>query len=803
MNKIVYFCYGLLMLVSCQPEEYTLQSPGKKVSVRITFSNEKPEYAVFYMGKPVIRSSSLGLELMPEGRLGKKVKVISSSDSVIKESYPMYSGKTSTAVNHCHQKSFILEEISSHRTFTIIFRAYDEGIAFRYVVPLQKNTTSYLKQERSQFCFLPGTVCWFQHLDGFATGYEKQYLPDSFPNLSKQSIIGLPLTFELPNGVSGCVVEADLVNYAGMYLQKDTTTPYALVSLIAPRKDNPAVCVKCRDTLITPWRAIMLAERPVDLIASSLVTHLNPPCAIKDPSWIKPGLCAWDWWCYQLVPPGAPFKRGMNTETMKYYIDFAAEYHLPYMLIDAGWYGDYNDTALSLTQTIPEFDIHELVRYGQSKQVDLILWVNWYNLNRQMDTTLKTFSQWGVKGFKVDFMATDDQEMVDFYNTTARKAAQYHLMVDFHGAYKPTGMERTWPNVMTREGVMGLEHSKAGTGPTPTHNVTLPFTRMLCGPMDYTPGGFFNVDRRHYIVYHEPPTVFGTRCHQLAMYVVYESGWQMVSDWPEAYRQARESEFLKVVPASWDKTTPIDGEIGKYIILARKSAGRWFLGAMCGWRDNIGDQPIPASCLINEKGEPGGLTARYFSDMHFNHEVKTQTDTTLRFNWQSAGPAGLPHDFFSIRWTGKIKPPVPGKYELIGRSDDGMKIWLNNKLIINEWRKQAPFDRYATVFLEAGKEYPVRIDYFEQDGGAQFNLSWILPHQEEKTGWKYFSKTIPLDFLDEGVTYEATIYHDNEKTADNPQSVAIESRKMKKGDSLSVEMAEGGGMAVYFKPLNK
>ena len=203
-----------------------------------------------------------------------------------------------------------------------------------------------------------------------------------------------------------------------------------------------------------------------------------------------------DWWCYQVIPKDAKFKKGMNNETMKYYIDFAAEFGFPYMLIDAGWYGDYENVEVPLTQTIPGFDIHELVSYGEKKNVGIILWVNCFNFDKQMDTTLKTFEKWGVKGFKVDFMSTDNQEMVDFYNRTARLAAKYHQMVDYHGAYKPTGMERTWPHVMTREGVSGLEQAKAGGMPTPTHNVTLPFTRMISGPMDYTPGAFNNVNRR-------------------------------------------------------------------------------------------------------------------------------------------------------------------------------------------------------------------------------------------------------------------------------------------------------------------
>jgi alpha-glucosidase len=801
MRKIIFCICVIFLAAGCGKQSLSVKSPDGNVAVDFKLENGNPLYSVSFKGKTVVQPSGLGLEFVENGLLSGNVEITATKDSSIDETYKVYAGKTNQSRNHCNEITICLKEKSAPgRSYCLKFRAYDDGIAFRYEVPNQKEITSYdLKQERSQFRFEAGTQYWFQHLDGFASGYEKKYLKDSIEKLDEQSIVGLPLTFEMNNGVFGSLVEADLFDYAGMYVQKDMNDKQALVSLIAPRLDDKNICVKAKDKLVTPWRAIMLAERPVDLISSDLVKNLNPACTIEDVSWIKPGLCAWDWWCYQVIPKDAKFKKGMNTETMKYYIDFASEYNLPYMLIDAGWYGDFEKASTSLTQTIPGFDIHELVSYGNKKNVGIILWVNCYSFREQMDTTLKTFEKWGVKGFKVDFMSTDDQQMVDFYNTTAIKAAKYHQMVDFHGAYKPTGMERTWPNVMTREGIMGLENSKAGMEPTPIHNVTIPFTRMISGPMDYTPGGFLNVNRDSYVVYHEPPTVLGTRTQQLAMYVVYESPWQMVSDWPGAYREAKESEFLKVVPASWDKTVGVDGVIGDNIVLARKSGDNWFLGAMCGWRDHI-DQDIPSSCLINDEGKAGGLTGKYFLGMKFEKEIKTQTDASLRFNWGLKGPEGLPDDFYSIKWSGKIKVDKTGDYKLIGASDDGIRVWFDNKLIINEWRKQAAFDRYAKVHLEAGKEYPIKIDYFEQDGGAQFRLTWIPPAEQAATqDWVYRKKTINLDFLDDGAEYDATIYKDCPKTVDDPRIVEIENKKVKKGDSFTIEMAEGGGMAVCFK----
>ncbi len=800
MKRLIFLLIVLAAFSSCK-KQTMVKSPDGNVKVIFKLENDKPVYSITYKEKTVIQPSTLGLNFAEGGILSGNVEIISTKDSLIDETYKVYAGKTNQSRNHCNEITIWLKEKSApFRSYGLKFRAYDDGAAFRYFVPNQKEITRYdLKQESTQFLFAPNTKYWFQHLDGFASGYEKMYLKDDMKNLDAKSIVGLPMTFEMEGGVCGSLIEADLVDYAGMYVQKDSSNENALRSLIAPRKDDPSICVKSRDKIMTPWRAIILADRAVDLIPSDLTKNLNPACALDDPSWVKPGMCAWDWWCYQVIPKDAKFKKGMNNETMKYYIDFASEFGFPYMLIDAGWYGDFEKVESSLTQTIPGFDIHELVDYAGKRNVGIILWVNCFSFDKQMDTTLKTFQRWGVKGFKVDFMSTDDQEMVEFYNRTAREAAKYHQMVDFHGAFKPTGMERTWPHVMTREGVMGLEQAKAGGMPTPTHNVTLPFTRMISGAMDYTPGGFLNVNRDGYIVYHEPPTVFGSRCHHLAQYVVFESPWQMVSDWPGAYRGAQGSEFLKVVPASWDKTVGVDGTIGDNIILARKSGDNWFMGAMCGWRDKI-DEPIPSSCFIDEDGNAGGLTGQYFTGLKFDKLVRKQKDANLNFDWGLKGPDGMPDDSYSVKWNGKLKVEKTGDYSIVGTSDDGIRVWLDNKQIINEWRKQAPFNTYAKVHLQAGKEYPIKIDYFEQDGGAQFHLTWIPPvENKSQDSWVYRTKSVSLSFLDEGVKYEAIIYKDCDKTLADPKVLEQETRQVKKGDLLEIHMAEGGGMAVYFR----
>jgi alpha-glucosidase len=379
-----------------------------------------------------------------------------------------------------------------------------------------------------------------------------------------------------------------------MYLKKreaDST----FYSVLSPHPSNENIAVNLDGEVVTPWRLVMVSNKALNLIGSNSITNLNEACTFKETSWIKPGKSAWDWWNYQTVPENAGFDPGMNNETMKYFIDFAAEFNLEYMLVDAKWYGDHKDPKEDITTSISEIDVPELVKYARERDVQLHLWVNWECLDRQMDEAMALYEKWGVKGIKVDYMNRDDQEMVNFYHKVLEKAAKYHLLVNFHGAYKPTGISRTYPNLMTREGIMGLEHSRWSARITPEHNVTIPYTRMLAGPMDYTPGGFRNVSRENFLGGQKPPMVMGTRCHNLAMFVVYLSPMQMVCDWPGAYRGEKGSEFIKVVPASWDQSLPIEGEIGEYIVIARKKGNEWFLGGMTNRKKR--NLEIPVSFL--------------------------------------------------------------------------------------------------------------------------------------------------------------------------------------------------------------
>jgi alpha-glucosidase len=365
-----------------------------------------------------------------------------------------------------------------------------------------------------------------------------------------------------------------------------------------------------------PWRAFVIAE-PKAMLTSTMLYCLADPCRLEDTSWIKPGKVAWDWWNARNITD-VPFKAGINQDTYKNYIDFASANGLSYVILDEGWSVRGADNLL---QVIPELNISELVEYGRAKNVGIIIWMTSAALERNFDQAFKQFNKWGVRGLKIDFMQRDDQKMMDFCQKAAIEAAKYKLIVDFHGGSKPTGLQRTYPNVLTHESVLGLEQSKWSTKASPDMAVLLPFIRMMVGPMDYTPGGMDNFTRSQFKSKFDDPGTLGTRCHQLAMYVTYISPLQMLADTPTKYRENPDSmKFLREVPTTWDETVVMEAEVGKVIALARRDGERWFLGAMTNWDKRELD--LSLSFLTK-----GNYTLRYWADG--SEAENDATDTTL------------------------------------------------------------------------------------------------------------------------------------------------------------------------------
>jgi len=606
----------------------TVSSPDGKVEITFELGAEgQPLYSVSYGGTAIVADSGLGLTLRNEAPLGAGFKVLDLRRASRDVPYTLVAGRASGGRDRCEELTVELEETGKRpRRLILVFRAYDDGAAFRYVLPEQENLKNVsIVTEDSQFRFLGDHRAWVLELASFTTSNEREFVPMPLLGIKPETIVGPPLTIELGDGLTVAIVESDLVDYAGLHLSRreggnDSRNP-VLVTKLAPLPSFPGVAVIGRTPMKSPWRLLLIGDRPGALLETTTLWSLAEPSRIVDTSWIKPGRVAWDWWNGPVVPD-ADFNVGMNDATFEHFIDFAAEFGLEYVLIDAGWYGGHKDLNADVTTSIPEMDIPHLIAYGEERGVGILLWLNWHSLRNVMHEAFALYEEWGVKGVKVDYMNRKDQEIVAFYHGTLATAARHHLAVDFHGAYAGAGEERTWPNCLTREGVMGLEYLKWSDRATPRHNVTIPFTRMILGPMDYTPGGFRNVTIEEFAPRRLAPLAMGTRAHQLAMYVVYESPLQMLVDYPDAYRGQPGAEFLKVVPATWDETRVLAGAIGEYVVIARRNGNDWFIGAMT-------DQPRTLEIPLSVLGE-GSFEATIYADTAQSGETPTELGISNR-----------------------------------------------------------------------------------------------------------------------------------------------------------------------------
>jgi alpha-glucosidase len=585
-----------ILSVAAAAAQSALTSPSGALEMTLTADGGQLAYTVNFRGKPVVLRSTLGLELTGQPVLGAHVRIAHAMPGSGDETYSLLHGKASTVHSVYRSLALDLEETGEpHRKLELEARAFDDGVAFRYVVPKQAGLDEIrLASERTTFRLAKDAATWPLLLDGFQTPYEDAYVTLPLSAIHPKELIALPFLAELPGAAWVAITEADIDNYAGMYLEHNSPDALQLSSRLSPSVENRDLAVAAPAPMATPWRVLLIGDQPGRLVESNIVTSLNPPSAIADTSWIKPGKTAWDWWNGTWAE-GVDFTPGMNTATMKHYIDFCASSGLPYLLIDAGWAYQGtgpNSSHADLTRTNPDIDMPAILAYGKTKNVRIWVWAHWTDINRQIDEAFPLFEKWGIAGVKIDFMNRDDQWMVGFYRRVVATAAAHHLMIDFHGAYKPDGIDRTWPNLLTREGVMGLEYSKWSARITPEHNLALAFTRALAGPMDYTPGGFDNVTRAEFVPRNKKPMVMGTRAHELALYVVFESGFQMVSDYPEAYQGQKDFEFIRAVPNVWDETQAVSGRPGEFISVARRKGKEWYVGAITGWHGADLDLPL-------------------------------------------------------------------------------------------------------------------------------------------------------------------------------------------------------------------
>ncbi|MCI4566344.1 glycoside hydrolase family 97 protein [Lysobacter sp. CFH 32150] len=550
--------------------EQTVASPSGDAVIRI--EDDGSNFSVRWRGETVVAASPLGLELDGAPAFGT-LALERREDTEIDRKIPLIATKASVAHDHYRGATLTFRETGAPaRRLAIDVRAYDDGVAFRYRIDTTQPVQ--LRGERTAFVPAGDPSCLVTPRDYGA--HEMPFERLRISQLKEDVAYDVPVVCAAPSGRAHyAITQAHLQGYTGASLRREGAGLRVHLSAV-PKRQGPAYTSP--SGLTTAWRAILLGDRAGELIESHLVGNLNPPPE-GDFGWVRPGKAAWDWWSGPLegVKP--------DLATYKRFIDFAAESDFPYYLIDAGWSwgaGPCCDPlpTTDITRAAEGIDMPALVRYAADKGVGLLLWVHWEHLGPRMDEVLDTYARWGIKGVKVDFMNRDDQDMVAFYQRLAAATAKRHLLLDMHGAYVPAGLQRTYPNYITQEGVLGAEWNKMDKRITPQHNLMLPYTRMLTGPMDYTPGGFRNVAPHEFEVRASMPLTRTTRGQALAMYVVYDSPLQMVSDAPEAYRDAAGFEFIKRVPTAWDETQFLSGEPGRDIVLARRSGTAWYIGAM-------------------------------------------------------------------------------------------------------------------------------------------------------------------------------------------------------------------------------
>lgn len=580
--KTFYILFLVLVFFSstqAAEKKVELVSPNKeiKVSLRIT---DKIYYSISYNGDVILKDNYLRLTLRDE-MLGENPKLsgqkFSDADEMLSPVIPL---KFSTVRNHYNQL-----RMDFKGNYSVEFRAYDDGIAYRFLT--NKKGDIEVMNEDLAVNFPAPYLLHMQQPGSFKTAYEENYThvnSNEWTPEDKKAV--LPLLIDTRKQYKILISESDLSDYPCMFLKGNGQN-----GLISTFPNNPLefgedgdrslkllkeadYIAKTSGKRTYPWRYFVITKDDKQLIENTMTFRLATKSVIGDPSWITPGQVSWEWW-NDACPygPDVNFVSGYNLETYKYYIDFASKYGISYILMDEGWAQSTRDPFTPN----PHVDVHELIRYGKEKNVGIVLWLTWLTVENHMDL-FKTFAEWGVKGVKIDFMDRSDQWMVNYYERVAEEAARYKLFVDFHGSFKPAGLEYKYPNVLSYEGVRGMEQMG---GCTPDNSIYYPFLRNAVGPMDYTPGAMNSFQPNVYRADRPNSGSIGTRAYQLALYVIFESGLQMLADNPTLYyRNADCTEFITRVPTTWDETIALAAEVGEVAVVAKRKGDKWFIGGM-------------------------------------------------------------------------------------------------------------------------------------------------------------------------------------------------------------------------------
>lgn len=608
---------------------YTLTSPNGKLAV-VVDTEGKLSYAVKRDGKEVVAPSAIALKIYEGATLGEGCRVKRAMRTTINERIvPYFYFRSEIKDNYNALRLDFAEK------FSVEFRAYDDAVAYRFLTSFKEDFI--VENEVAEFAFpadskafIPYNNLTGNRKDKYFTSFEQHYTYDNLSAMSKDKLAFTPVAVESA-GYKVCIAESNVEHYPGMFVANPTGAA-CLQGVFAPLPNEVVVgghnklqgivasrkpyIAECKGKSQLPWRIIAVAERDSELLDSDVVYRLASPSRLADVSWIKPGKVAWEWWNHWGIK-GVPFEAGVNTDTYKYYVDFAAKNGIEYVILDEGWAVKY---ANDLMQIVPEIDLKEIIGHASKKGVGIILWAGFNAIANDPETVCRHYAEMGVKGFKVDFLDRDDQQMMDFMFELAKIAAEHKLMIDYHGCPKPMGLNRTYPNVINFEGVLGLENVKFSKTlrnkvDLAEYDVTMPYLRMLAGPIDYTQGAMRNASKRNFRVVNEEPMSMGTRSRQLAMYAIFYSPFSMLCDSPSLYEREQESvDFISAAPTVWDKTVALDGKMGEYIAMARRSGEEWYVGVITSW------EPRDLELDLSFLGE-GDFKAEIFRDGANSHRI--------------------------------------------------------------------------------------------------------------------------------------------------------------------------------------
>lgn len=595
----LYALAGILLswCGSATAKEYRLQSPSGKITAEIDCS-DKLSYSVCYDGREVLAKSPLSMTLGDGTVLGRKASVTKavrrSNDSSVESPFSQSASMPDV---------YNAITLRMKGDWSVEFRAYDDGVAYRFAS--SRKQPYEIMAEQVEYNFPADYTASVPYVrtgsdddmqSQFFSSFENLYTVSPLSGLNPRRLAFLPLSVDA-DGVTVALTETDLNDYPGLYLYNpDSSTslkgmhaPYPTKTVDGGYNNIQSVVTETADYIARveeprtfPWRILVIGSDK-DIASTDLTYLLAAPSRIADTSWIKPGKVAWDWWNSWNIT-GVDFEAGINTPTYKHYIDFASDNGIEYVILDDGWAAGKGEDLFVLN---PDIDLKEIISYAAAKNVGIILWAGYRAFERDLEKVCKHYSELGVKGFKVDFEDRDDQLMTAFNHRAAETAARYHLVLDLHGAYKPAGINRTWPNVLNVEGVNGLENMKwteLGDFDIIQYDTMLPFLRQIAGPVDYTQGAMVNASRQNFRPVHNQPMAPGTRAHQLALYMILYSPLNMLCDSPTNYRHEQEcTDFIASVPTVWDETIVLDGKMGEYIVTARRKGKDWFIGGITNW----------------------------------------------------------------------------------------------------------------------------------------------------------------------------------------------------------------------------